>query len=153
MTTGEVARACGVSADTIRYYERQGAIDSVRSANGYRSYAESTVRRVTVIRRALGIGFSLDQIVVFFRERSAGDPPCRKVRAAAEAKLGDLDREIAEMIALRKQMAEILRNWDERLSVGEPAYLLESLPSECGGLPPPFKAVPRHRTPKAKESL
>ena len=167
MTTSEIARACGVSADTIRYYEKQGAITSAREANGYRCYPPETVRRVTVIRRAMAIGFSLDAIVGFFHARSSGQPPCRKVRAAAEAKLADLDARIAEMIALRDQLAEILRDWDLRLLSGEPARLLESLPLECGGLPPlsarqlaadrprqaaAMKAVPRHRTPKAKEN-
>ncbi|HYS55210.1 MAG TPA: MerR family transcriptional regulator [Thermoanaerobaculia bacterium] len=127
MMTGEVARACRVSADTIRYYEKQGAIASVRESNGYRSYAPETVVRVTVIRRALAIGFSLDDIVGFFRARSAGQMPCRKVRAAGEAKLTALDARIAEMIALRDQLAEILRDWDARLEKGEPAHLLESL--------------------------
>lgn len=129
MTTGEVARACGVSADTIRYYERQGAIAAARATNGYRSYPDETVRRVVVIRRALAIGFSLDEVVGFFRERTAGHPPCRKVRAAAAAKLADLDRQIAEMIALRKHLVEIISDWDARLTEGEPAHLLESIPT------------------------
>ena len=129
MTTGEIAEACGVSADTIRYYEKHGAIASAREANGYRCYPPETVRRVTVIRRALAIGFSLDDIVGFFRARSAGQPPCRKVRAAGEARLAELDARIAEMIALRDRLAEILRDWDLRLLSGEPAHLLESLPN------------------------
>ena len=129
MTTGEIAEACGVSADTIRYYEKHGAIASAREANGYRCYPPETVRRVTVIRRALAIGFSLDDIVDFFRARSAGQPPCRKVRAGGEARLAELDARIAEMIALRDRLAEILRDWDLRLQSGEPAHLLESLPN------------------------
>jgi len=127
MTTGEIARACGVSADTIRYYEKQGAITSARGANGYRAYPPETVRRVTVIRRALALGFSLDAIAGFFHARNAGQPPCRKVRAAGEARLAELDTRITELIALRDQLAEILRDWDRRLADGEPAHLLEAL--------------------------
>ncbi len=128
MTTGEVARACGVSADTIRYYERAGAITAERGANGYRSYSPETVQRVVVIRRAIGVGFSLDAIVGFFRERGEGRPPCRKVRSSAQAKLAEIDARIAEMISLRDALASILRDWDVRLAAGEPAHLLESLP-------------------------
>ena len=127
MTTGEIAKACGVSADTIRYYEKQGAITSERGANGYRWYPPETVRRVNVIRHALAIGFSLDDVAGFFRERQTGQPPCRRVRAAGEAKLAEIDTRIAELIALRDQLAEILRDWDVRLASGEPAHLLESL--------------------------
>jgi DNA-binding transcriptional MerR regulator len=151
MTTGEVARACGVSADTIRYYEKQGVIAAVRAANGYRSYPDNVVRRVAVLRRALAIGFSVEAVAGVFRERNAGHPPCRSVRAAAQSKLEEIDRQIAEMVARREQMAEILRDWDVRLQDALPAHLLESLPLEYGPLLP-FKEVPRHRTPKAKEA-
>jgi DNA-binding transcriptional MerR regulator len=149
MKTGDVARECGVSADTIRYYERRGAIASERAANGYRSYPAETVRRVGVIRRALAIGFSLDDIVGFLRERREGHPPCRRVRAAAQTKLAEIDGRIAEMIAFREQLADILRDWDTRLLAGEPARLLEALPT---GQAPAMKAVPGHRSPNYKET-
>ena len=128
MTTGEVARSCGVSADTVRYYERRGLITSRRAENGYRQYVDETVQRVRVIRRAIAVGFGVDEIAKFFRERRAGNPPCRAVRAAAEGKLQEIDRRIAEMISLREHLAAILRDWDVRLAHGEPAHLLDSLP-------------------------
>jgi MerR family Zn(II)-responsive transcriptional regulator of zntA len=127
MTTGEVARACGVSADTIRYYEKQGVIASVRAPNGYRSYPEDVVRRVSVLRRALTIGFSVEDVAGFFRQRNAGNPPCHKVRAAAQAKLQEIDDRIAEMISLRDHLAALLIDWDQKLAGGAPAHLLESL--------------------------
>ena len=127
MTTGEVARACGVSADSIRYYEKHGVIASVRGANGYRAYGEDVVRRVSILRRALEIGFSVEDIAGFFQQRTAGSPPCRKVRAAAQAKLEELDHRIAELISLRDHLAELLIHWDQKLAGGEPAHLLESL--------------------------
>jgi DNA-binding transcriptional MerR regulator len=127
MTTGEVARACGVSADTIRYYEKHGVIASVRSANGYRCYPDDVVHRVSVLRRALAIGFSVEDVAGFFRQRNAGHPQCRKVRAAAQAKLEEIDARIAEMISLRDHLAAILINWDQKLAAGEPAHLLEAL--------------------------
>jgi MerR family Zn(II)-responsive transcriptional regulator of zntA len=127
MTTGEVARACGVSADTIRYYEKHGVIASVRSSNGYRAYPDDVVRRVSILRRALAIGFSVEDVAGFFRQRNAGHAPCLKVRAVAQAKLEEIDARIAEMIALRDHLAEILRDWDVRLAGGEPGHLLEAL--------------------------
>ncbi|MDQ6799887.1 MAG: heavy metal-responsive transcriptional regulator [Acidobacteriota bacterium] len=127
MTTGEVARACGVSADTIRYYEKHGVISSARSANGYRAYPDDVVRRVAILRRALRIGFSVEDVAGFFRQRSAGQPPCRKVRSAAQAKLEEIDNRIAEMISLRDHLAALLIDWDQKLAGGEPAHLLETL--------------------------
>jgi len=128
LSTGEIARACDVSPDTIRYYERRGAIAAERIGKGGRRFHASAIDRVRVIRNAIAVGFTLDEIVHFFSERSAGRPPCRQVRAAAGGKLAILDEKIREMHSLRDQLAAILVAWDSRLADGEPAHLLESLP-------------------------
>jgi DNA-binding transcriptional MerR regulator len=128
LSTGQVADACDVSPDTIRYYERRGAIAAERNGNGGRRFPASAIDRVRVIRNAIAIGFTLDEIVHFFSERQAGRPPCRQVRAAAGEKLELLDEKIRELRSLRDQLAEVLVAWDSRLADGEPAHLLESLP-------------------------
>jgi len=127
----ELARMCGVSADTIRHYERKGVIPPpVRGVNGYRRFPPETAERVRLIRRAVAIGFSLDEIARMFRQRAAGAPPCRQVRALAAEKLAELDRRIAEMAAIRGELAAMAAQWDVRLAAtpeGEPARLLESI--------------------------
>jgi MerR family transcriptional regulator, copper efflux regulator len=127
--SGELARICGVSPDTIRHYERVGVLPAaVRGANGYRRFPASSVARVQLIRRALAIGFSLAELERILRQRDGGAPPCRTVRALAGEKLETLDRRITEMVALRDDLARILEEWDGRLAAtpeGEPAALLE----------------------------
>lgn len=57
MLIGEAARARGVSADTIRHYERRGVIPPAeRDAGGYRRYSPAVIDRVRIIRRALSLG-------------------------------------------------------------------------------------------------
>jgi DNA-binding transcriptional MerR regulator len=130
--TGELARMCGVSADTIRHYERVGVLPAaVRGANGYRYHPRAAAARVMLIRRALAIGFSLAELARIFRQRDSGAPPCRNVRAMAGDKLAELDRRIAEMTAMRAELARIVEEWDGRLAAtreGEAALLLEQLP-------------------------
>ena len=131
LTVGDLARACGVSPDTVRHYERKGAIPAAaRRANRYRSYPRAAVARVQVVRRALALGFTIDELARLFRKRALGQPPCREVRALAERKLEELDARIAEMSALRETLAATIRDWDARLEAtaeAEPALLLESL--------------------------
>lgn len=84
-----MARACGVSTDTIRWYEKQGVLAPVhRERNGYRVYDAETIERVRVVRRAIAVGFSVAELARIFRQRAAGRPPCREVRAMAARKLG-----------------------------------------------------------------
>jgi DNA-binding transcriptional MerR regulator len=131
LTVGDIARACGVSPDTVRHYERKGAIPAAaRRANRYRSYPRAAVARVKVVRRALALGFTIDELARLFKKRAHGKPPCREVRALAERKLAELDARLAEMSALRETLAATIRDWDarlERTGEGEPAHLLESL--------------------------
>ena len=60
MTIGRLAKAAGVNIDTIRYYERHGLLPrAARRESGYREYARADVARLTFIRRAKELGFSL----------------------------------------------------------------------------------------------
>jgi len=131
MRIGEIAKACGVSVDTIRHYEHVGVLPAAeRGDNGYRNYPEATIGRVLTIRRALRIGFSLDELSRIFRKRAEGKPPCKDVRALAQTKLEQLDEQIRAMTSLRASLAETIDRWTERLDKtphGEFAHLLESL--------------------------
>lgn len=129
ISSGELARICGVSPDTIRHYERVGVLPAaVRGENRYRRFPPESVARVQLIRRALAIGFSLAEIRRILRQRDGGAPPCRNVRALAGQKLEELDARIAEMTAMRDELAGMLAQWDERLArtpEGEEARLLD----------------------------
>ena len=131
MLSGELARLAGVSADTLRHYERVGVLPRPpRTQSGYRRYPASAVDRVRLIRRALAIGFSLDELRRILQTRDRGGAPCQGVRALAASKLSQLEQRIAELEALRDQLRSLLIDWDGRLARtpdGQPARLLESL--------------------------
>ena len=131
MTPTEVAKQCGVSADTIRHYEKAGVIpQSERQPNGYRHYPVGVVARVQIVRSAIRLGFTIGEIATLLQERKRGSPPCRKARAMAAAKLEMIEQQIGELEALREDLKEVLRDWDDRLDrtpAGTPANLLDSL--------------------------
>jgi DNA-binding transcriptional MerR regulator len=130
---GELARAAGVSTDTLRHYERKGVLGAPRrSANGYREYPPEALARVLLVRRALAFGFTLEELARVLRTRQRGGAPCREVRALAASKLEGVEAQLRELRELRGELRAILREWDERLSraaEGGQAGLLESLPS------------------------
>ena len=131
LRVGDVASRAGVSVDTVRHYERRGVLPNVsRDGSGYRRYADDAVRRVLVIRRAIRLGFSLDELADIFRERAAGKPPCGRVRDLARRKLAELDERIAALTSLRAVLAETITGWDDRLrNTGDGGFarLLETL--------------------------
>ncbi|HEY6049711.1 MAG TPA: MerR family transcriptional regulator, partial [Thermoanaerobaculia bacterium] len=63
----------GVSADTLRHYERRGLLPlPERLPNGYRLYPPESLGRIHLIQAALGIGFSVDELGRILRARSRG---------------------------------------------------------------------------------
>ena len=130
-TIREAAARSGISADTIRYYERIGVLPKPpRSEAGYRRYSDASVARIAFVRNAARFGFPLKELAGFLRARESGRPPCRSVKAAGERLLLDMDRQIAALAIARAEMARTLADWDDRLArtpAGMPAHLLESL--------------------------
>ena len=131
LRVGDVASRAGVSVDTVRHYERKGVLQNVsRDESGYRRYSDDAVRRVLMIRKAISLGFSLDELADIFRERAAGKPPCGRVRDLAGRKLVELDERIAALTALRAALAETIEGWDDRLRNTQSdgfAHLLETI--------------------------
>jgi DNA-binding transcriptional MerR regulator len=131
MAPREVARQCGVSADTLRHYERKGVLPRpARTSRGYRRYPPESVARVLLVQRALVVGFTLDELARVFRQRDRGDPPCRTVRDLVSARLADLETRLAQLTALRRELRQLLATWDRTLAAtvaGQPAHLLHSL--------------------------
>ena len=60
LTIGQLAKACEVNIDTIRYYERKNILaPSARTDTGYRLYSEDSISRLNFIRSAQSLGFTL----------------------------------------------------------------------------------------------
>jgi DNA-binding transcriptional MerR regulator len=128
----ELAELLGVSTDTLRHYERKGVLAPPRRGpNGYRQYAAESLERLQLVRRAMAVGFTLDELAKFLKERDRGGSPCTSVRQLASEKLAEVDLRIRELKTLRNELKSTLHDWDVRLARrrnGERANLLDHLP-------------------------
>jgi DNA-binding transcriptional MerR regulator len=147
--SGELAKLTGVSTDTLRHYERKGVLPPpARADNGYRVYPAEALPRVRLIRRALAIGFTLEELGPILSMRDHGRAPCRSVRALAAAKLEALEEQIRDLTLLRDELEEALHAWDVRLAAtpeGAPAGLLEGLGRQLAGSNSRARAALRRR--------
>lgn len=136
LRSGELARLAGVSTDTLRHYERKGVLARPRrGTNGYRQYPPEALARVLLVRRALAVGFTLDELSHVLSARDRGAAPCREVRALAAAKLAEVEERLAQLIELRGELRVTLKEWDGRLAKtpdGARARLLESFSAGNG---------------------
>jgi len=134
LSSGELAELAGVSSDTLRHYERKGVLARPRrGANGYRQYPAEALSRVQLVRRALSVGFTLDELARILKVRDQGGAPCEEVRSLAAQKLANIETQLRELTKLRNDLRFTLRDWDARLArrvKGERVGLLESLPTK-----------------------
>lgn len=121
MLIGALAEATGVTAETIRYYEKERILPAPRrSGQGkYRRYAPAEVQRLRFVRRARDLGFSLDDVRgLLSLSASAPDAPCDDVDGIAQRHIADIDAKIAHLRALRGELARLLKGCDSRAGVG-----------------------------------
>lgn len=103
MRIGELASRSGVSVRSVRYYEEQGLLSSVRSASGQRHYTDGEVDRVAFIQRLYAAGLSSRTIAELL--------PC--VDAPSEANSDTaLERMALERERLSAHIAELARTRD-----------------------------------------
>jgi MerR family copper efflux transcriptional regulator len=108
MTIGRLARAAGVNIDTIRYYERQGLLPRPsRRESGYREYEADDVARLSFIRRAKELGFSLVDITELL-SLSQERRDVRGVKRKAEERLADVERKIEELKRVRRGLKTLI---------------------------------------------
>ncbi|WP_254924970.1 MerR family transcriptional regulator [Rhodococcoides fascians] len=107
---GELGRITGVSARSLRYYEQQGLLTSVRTPAGQRVYAPETIARVGLIRTLLAAGLTSRSIAVLITCEDTGVVTPEMVRvveneyARVEHQMDELGQARTRLVALLKQM-------------------------------------------------
>lgn len=130
---GEIAAQAGVGVQTLHYYERLGLLPKPgRSAANYRLYSPEAARRVRFIKKAQALGLNLQEIKEVLELKDRRKDPCGRVAALAEKRFGEIDRQIAELQAFRRELAKVLPKWreetaTERVCAGEFCDLIERL--------------------------
>ncbi len=104
---GELARRTGVNIETIRFYERIGVLDRAqRSVAGRRSFGPAEAKRLSFVRRARELGFSLDEVRALLGLAEPGRRDCRAASALAGAHLNAVRSRIRDLRKLEAILAE-----------------------------------------------
>jgi len=117
MKIAEVSEKHGISADTLRYYERIGLIRPVnRNANGIRDYNEIDLRRVDFIKCMRRAGLSIEVLIEYVGLVQEGDQTIETRK--------EILKEQRELLAVRLQeMQKTLDLLDHKIDVYENAIL------------------------------
>lgn len=118
LTIGKLAEACGVSRDTLRFYERERLLPLPRrSPSGYRLYRREDASRVRFVRRAQAMGLTLDDIRELLQVRSLKTKEqCRRVAARLKTRVAAVGERIAELEVFRGELMKSLRRCERAIS-------------------------------------
>ncbi len=115
MKIGELANKAGISTQAVRFYEREDLLQRPpRASSGYREYPHQAHDALTFILEAKAVGFALSEI----KQLSGIDPEssqtCSFMQQLVQAKLGELDEKLSAMMRVRKRLARLLEECQQR---------------------------------------
>jgi len=117
MRIAEVSELCGLSSDTLRYYERIGLLPPVnRSESGIRDYDEIDLKRVEFIKCMRSAGLPIDVLIEYVSLVQQGDQ-------TSEARKEILVEQRAQLAARMEEMQKTLDLLDYKIEVYEKALL------------------------------
>lgn len=126
---GEIARKSGVGVEALRFYESRGLIvPAMRTQSGYRLYDAHVFERLSFIKKAQSIGFTLEEIAQIISDAAHGHAPCEDVRRLASQKLQELEERIRQLQRCRRELRQTVEAWsDQGNAKGEVCGLIEGL--------------------------
>ena len=127
---GDVTEQLGISADTLRYYEKIGLLPPIyRAPSGMRVFDERDLSRLRFIQRAKSMNFSLEEIGQLLEMREGPQTARDEVRALTQKKLAEIESHLADLETLRKEL-QLLVNLCQGSIDGCP--IIEGLDDESG---------------------
>ena len=109
LSIGSLAKATGTKVETIRYYESIGLLAApARTKNNYRAYTPQHLARLSFIRRARALGFSIDQVQELLKLADQKDISCKAVDAIAREHLAEIDRKLRDLNTLRSELSNVI---------------------------------------------
>lgn len=107
MTIGRLAKESGIHFETIRYYQRLGLMPMPARPHGsVRRYGKDAVSRLRFIKRAQGLGFSLEEVKLLL-DLSVGEH-CAETRTLAEQKLRLVKRKISDLRGIQAALDKLI---------------------------------------------
>ncbi len=111
LTIGQLARQTGTKAETIRYYEKIGLLQPpLRSDGNYRYFSAQDQRRLSFVRRARELGFSIEQIRELIALGEQREHECSSVDDVVKAHIADIARRIRDLQALQGELQRMIGN-------------------------------------------
>lgn len=109
LTIGKLAEITGISADTLRYYEKMKLIRADRTDGGYRVYDADAEGVIRFILGAKALNFTLEEIRSLLSLESSDQTSCVEVLKKTEAKIAEAEFKIKELKEVQKVLKRLTK--------------------------------------------
>ena len=130
LTIGKLALRAEVTADTLRYYEKEGLLAPAKKTDaGYRLYDDEAIRRLRFVRQAQQCGFSLAEIRELLALKNSDAACCKDVRSVAIEKKLQLEHKIRALRVMSQALNELITICDDETRPLDECPILAALES------------------------
>jgi len=120
MKIGIVAKKTGIGIETIRFYEREGLIAVPnRGPSGYREYSDDIEIRLSFIRRAKDLGFSLKEIKDLLSLKAKPKSKCESVKKKATKKIEEIEVKISQLNSIKTALFGLVKSCNSESPTSE----------------------------------
>jgi Cu(I)-responsive transcriptional regulator len=106
---GELANATATKVETVRYYEKIGLLPPpARTSANYRAYGSEHLARLSFIRRARDLGFTLEAVRELLTLSDDKSQSCEAVDSIARVHLTEINQKVRDLKSLRSELNRVV---------------------------------------------
>jgi len=112
LSIGELAKQLSINPKTIRYYEDIMLLPKPkRGSNNYRVYSVDTLKRLSFIKKAKSLGFTLKEIKKILSLSDSGNDPCEHIGELLKLRIVDLEKKLKGIKELQTKLKKLEKEW------------------------------------------
>lgn len=107
ITIGKLAEMAGVGVETVRFYQRKELLREPKANGSVRTYSEEDVQRISFIKRAQDLGFTLSEVKELLELNTKPRMTCGTVKIKAKSKIKEIEEKIADLQRMKTSLEKL----------------------------------------------
>ena len=107
ITIGKLAQLAGVGVETVRFYQRKGLLREPQAIGAFRTYSEEDIQKITFIKRAQELGFSLAEVKELLELNTKPRMTCGAVKKKTIDKIAEIDQKMSDLQKMRASLVKL----------------------------------------------
>lgn len=107
ITIGKLAQLAGVGVETVRFYQRKGLLREPQAIGAFRTYSEEDIQKITFIKKAQELGFSLAEVKELLELNTKPRMTCGAVKKKTIDKIAEIDQKVSDLQKMRTSLMKL----------------------------------------------